>query len=240
MWVSLRWVLIASLSLPLVVRAAEPSADAAELYHDYCSVCHGDHGDGRSRARQGLIPPPRDFTAPGMATELPRQRMVDSVLNGRPGTAMVGWKSRLSPEQAAAIVDYIRSSFMREGTAPAHASQAAPGPHAQARDTTAAARETLPRGNAGRGRLLYMANCSTCHGAEGKGNGPRAYFIYPRPRDFTSAAAREKLNEATLFHAVRDGVQGKEMPAWGKVLNNQQIADVSAFVSRTFLQPRAQ
>ena len=37
--------------------SAEPGPDAAEpvdgaiLYHEYCSVCHGDRGNGDSRAR---------------------------------------------------------------------------------------------------------------------------------------------------------------------------------------------
>lgn len=225
--------MIAALSLPATARAADGAPNAAELYHDYCSVCHGDRGDGRSRARQGLIPPPRDFTAPGMAKEMPRERMIDSVLNGRPGTAMVGWKTRLSSEQAAAVVDYIRANFM-------HGSDGIT-PPARADSTPAAAPRAerpinIPRGSVKRGMALYMANCSTCHGVEGKGNGPRAYFIFPRPRDFTSAEARAKLDSTTLFHAVKDGVLGKEMPAWGKVWNHQQIADVSAFVMRSFLQ----
>jgi mono/diheme cytochrome c family protein len=32
------------------------------LYHNYCSVCHGDKGDGRSRATGSLSTVPRDFT----------------------------------------------------------------------------------------------------------------------------------------------------------------------------------
>ena len=44
--------------------AAVAEIDANTLYHDYCSVCHGDKGDGNSHAKQGLVPPPRDFTTP--------------------------------------------------------------------------------------------------------------------------------------------------------------------------------
>jgi cytochrome c oxidase cbb3-type subunit III len=205
--------------------------EAKELYHQYCSVCHGDRGDGKSRARQGLTPPPRDFTAPDTAELLPRERIVDSILNGRPGTAMVGWKTRLSSEQAQSIADYIRTNFMH-APAPAH-------PRAQARPAATIPEQSarnLPPGNATKGQVLYMANCSTCHGVQGNGNGPRAYFIFPRPRDFTSQEARSKLDPVTLFHAVKNGVQGKEMPAWGKVFTDQQIADVSSFVSKTFLR----
>lgn len=234
----LLWIAALSTALPLAAHADDVQPDAAELYHDYCSVCHGDRGDGRSRARQGLIPPPRDFSAPGAAEQMPRERMIDSVLNGRPGTAMVGWKTRLSAQQAAAIVDYIRGNFMRQASAaPAHGSARRESAPVAATAVQAVATLRIPRGNAQRGVALYMANCSTCHGVEGKGNGPRAYFIFPRPRDFTSAEARAKLDSTTLFNAVKEGVPGKEMPAWGRVFSHQQIADVSAFVTRSFLHP---
>ena len=148
--------------------------------------------------------------------------MIDSVLNGRPGTSMAGWHTRLSPQQAASVVDYVRNTFMRSAGAPA------------AVGSVQAAR---PRGNFAAGRLLYESNCTPCHGAAGDGAGPRAYFIFPKPRDFTSPAARLALDPARLFAAVRDGVAGREMPAWGKVLTDQQTADVSAYVYRAFVKP---
>lgn len=174
------------------------------------------------------MPPPRDFTAPGLAQALPRERMIESVLNGRPGTAMAGWRTRLSHAQAASVVDYVRSTFMSGGTAPAttgHVPSSAP--------------TNKPRGNFAAGKKLYDANCTPCHGAGGDGNGPRAYFISPRPRDFTSEAARLALDPARLFVAVRDGVAGREMPAWGKVLDEQQIADVGAYVYDSFIKPQS-
>ena len=208
--------------------AATEVSSPREIYHQYCSVCHGDHGDGRSRARQGLVPRPRDFTAPGLAQELPRQRMIDSVLNGRPGTAMAGWRTRLAREQVESVVDYVRNTFMHG------ASTAVANTHPPAGATPASA--SRPRGNFAAGKQLYDANCTPCHGVGGDGAGPRAYFIFPKPRDFTSEAARLTLDPARLFVAVRDGVPGREMPAWGKVLSDQQIADVGTYVYRTFVK----
>lgn len=208
--------------------AATQAIDPAELYHEYCSVCHGDRGDGRSRAQQGLVPPPRDFTVPGAAQSLTRESMLVSVLEGRPGTAMAGWKTRLSREQAEAIVDYVRTSLMH---APAAATR--PG-YAKATPNSI----QNARGEFARGRALFDANCAICHGADGDGKGPRAYFIFPKPRDFTSEAARLALSRTALLNAVRNGVQGREMPAWGKVLTEQQLADVSEYVYLAFVRPR--
>ena len=60
----------------------ERAADGGALYHQYCSVCHGDRGDGHSRARGSLTPPPRDFTTPRAAGELTRGRMIAAIMKG--------------------------------------------------------------------------------------------------------------------------------------------------------------
>lgn len=231
----------AALALIAMSAPAVQAADAPELYHQYCSVCHGDHGDGRSRARQGLSTPPRDFTAPGMSEALTRDYMVNVVLNGKPGTAMVGWKTRLSKTQAEGVVDYIRQNFMhgRGGTVKdPHAAHGTPGQSAPAVAPQVVAQKAPLAGRAAKGAPLYNANCSTCHGLTGEGNGPRAYFIFPKPRNFTADDARARFNPDSLFFAVKHGVQGREMPAWGTVFNDQQIADVSQYVYESFIRPQ--
>ena len=94
-------------------------------------------------------------------------------------------------------------------------------------------------GNPTSGKALYLQNCVPCHGVEGDGNGPRAYFIFPRPRNFIQADAAERFDRPALFRAIQDGVQGREMPAWGKVLNAQQIADLAEYLMQAFIQPHA-
>jgi mono/diheme cytochrome c family protein len=80
-----------------------------------------------------------------------------------------------------------------------------------------------------------MQNCTACHGADGKGNGPRAYFIYPRPRNFHHPASKARFNRPELFNAIKKGVIGREMPAWEKVMSDQQIADITEYVFQTFI-----
>lgn len=95
------------------------------------------------------------------------------------------------------------------------------------------------KGDAKRGSTFYLANCATCHGARGDGEGPRAYFINPKPRRFTDAAARARYNRVALYAAIAEGTLGTEMPAWNKVLNEQQIADVAEYVFQAFIRGRA-
>jgi hypothetical protein len=64
-----------------------------------------------------MQPPPRDFTLPEVAAELNRNRMIASITNGRPGTAMMGYGSQFSQADIEAMADFIREAFM-SGSSP--------------------------------------------------------------------------------------------------------------------------
>lgn len=228
--------------------AARAAADAAVLYHNYCSVCHGDKGDGKSRATGSLSTLPRDFTSADSKRELSRERIVAAITHGRPGTAMTSWRSQLSAADIAGVADYVFDRFV-QGTAVAGATaisgtRAHGGREADAASTPVQVDMTagLPNGLKGdskRGGAFYLANCATCHGARGDGAGPRAYFINPKPRNFVDAASRARLNRLALYAAVSEGKLGTEMPAWSKVATKQQMADVAEYVFQSFIQGRA-
>lgn len=249
-----------------------------EIYKRHCSACHGDKGNGSTWTKTGLNPPPRDFTTAEAQEYLSRERMITSVTYGRTGTAMMPFSSRLSPTEIETVVDYIRGGFMRvAGVAvppDADTAEAATNPHAAAPhvrnhpggDATAGAMPLAPNqpqprshqlspsslvesdmtlqlphglvGDVAAGREFFMNNCFTCHGVRGDGNGPRSSFITPRPRNFLGERARKTLNRPALFRAISMGLPGTVMPAWGKVLDNQQIADVTEFVFQTFIQQK--
>lgn len=61
------------------------------------------------------------------------------------------------------------------------------------------------------GKTEYELNCAHCHGATGKGNGPTAEFLTPRPADLTGLA---KANGGILpvVH-IYDTIIGKERTA---------------------------
>jgi len=235
---------------------AAASNDAASrgrtVYSRNCSVCHGEKGDGRSRAMNSMVPPPRDFTSAAARSELTYDRMIKSVSHGRPETAMAGFSTQLSKEDIKAVVEYIRSGFMAandntgiSGThagarqsAPAHTSAPAPAQAATKVKVVnmAAAMPQGLKGDAVKGAAFYMSNCATCHGTTGDGRGPRAYFINPKPRNFLHPASRAEFNRVAIFKATKEGKLGTEMPAWGKVLSDQEVADVSEFVFQRFIQ----
>ena len=243
--------------------SAADSSRGRAVYSKNCSVCHGEKGDGRSRAQNSMNPPPLDFTAPGASAVMTQQRMITSVTFGRPDTAMAGFKTQLSKEDISAVVDYIRAGFMASkdgisGISNARRQAAPDGP--KAATTVMAASAPKPatghihkhvgtkmsapmpsglKGNVDKGGAFYKDNCATCHGKTGDGRGPRAYFINPKPRDFLHPASRQVLNRVELFEMISEGKPGTDMPAWNKVLSPQEIANVAEFVFQRFIQSGA-
>lgn len=241
--------------------AAKPALTPAQaIYKKHCATCHGEDGRVASWARTSLNPPPRDFTDTAVHAELTRERMIQSVTGGRTDTAMMPFSSRLSGAQIGTVVDYIRSNFMHaDAPAAAMANMAnmvkpvdtkpatpvgVPAAAPQVSNTPVAIKAAdmkLPmpkklKGNIQDGQAFFMKNCFTCHGVKGDGDGPRAHFITPRPRNFTSEQSRQTYNRPTLFDAITNGKRGTVMPAWGAVLNEQQIADVAEFVFQGFIK----
>ncbi|MEN8169355.1 MAG: c-type cytochrome [Pseudomonadota bacterium] len=214
------------------------------LYVTNCSVCHGDHGSG-GRWTSGMNVKPRDFTSE-RGLSLSRETMVDAVTNGRSGTAMAPFKSQLNQQQIGDVVDYIRLAFMAlpeeikglSGTY-AHGKEIPTEPAKVAEPVVIDMNAPMPQGLTGNliaGRDFYMGNCFTCHGVNGDGKGPRAYFIRPKPANFFDDKYQQNFNRAAIFKAISDGKLGTEMPAWNKVLSDQQIADITEFVFRAYIQ----
>lgn len=211
------------LGLSVDVMAGEQRAYApgvtrpgATIYQSYCSVCHGDKGDGQSRARSGLFPPPRNYTTPEAAAELTRERMIHSVTNGRPGTAMIAWRTELSKEEIDGVVDYIRTAFMRLDKN-------------QAVVRKAPDKKLL----ASRGGVLYMQACAMCHGDTGS----RATTgrMQPPPRDFTLPGVAAELTRERMIASVSKGRPGTAMQAYGAQYSAADIAAMVDFIREAFM-----
>lgn len=242
---------IAGLVDHIRTRFMTPPDPGQQIYASSCSVCHGEDGTGALWGRTSLNPPPINFSTTDPVAEMPRARMIASVTYGRPGTAMTAFATQLNEGEIEAVVDYIRNQYMKQGPAAPPARAATGASHAvlhnrrlqaEPQPVPAGMDFTLPipgnlSGNAATGKAYYLQNCTPCHGAEGGGDGPRAYFIFPRPRNFTSPANQARFNRPALFLGIREGVRGREMPAWGKVLDDQTIADITEYVFQTFVEP---
>lgn len=87
-------------------------AVGGEVYQSYCAICHGGMGNARTRIGDVLKTKPRNFTDAQRMSRLSNEEMVRAIAYGKPGTAMVAWRSLLSPEDIRRIVMYIRRQFI--------------------------------------------------------------------------------------------------------------------------------
>ena len=61
------------------------------------------------------------------------------------------------------------------------------------------------------GAELYAAKCATCHGAEGKGDGPAAGALPRKPRDFSTAEFWSATSEEDIRTVILKGRPGSAM-----------------------------
>ncbi len=64
----------------------------------------------------------------------------------------------------------------------------------------------------------YAALCARCHGEKGRGDGPIAEYLDPRPRDLTKGSFMKTKPRERLVRSVSEGVPGTSMAPWGRVL----------------------
>jgi mono/diheme cytochrome c family protein len=83
-------------------------------------------------------------------------------------------------------------------------------------------------GDVAAGERIYKQRCVLCHGAEGKGDGPGAAALNPKPRNHTDAAYMSTQTDEQLLHSIRDG-KG-QMPAWGKIMTEEEMHSVLAYI----------
>lgn len=71
----------------------------------------------------------------------------------------------------------------------------------------------------GEGKKLYENMCWNCHGLEGKGDGPAAVAINPKPADHTGARVQQQ-KDGNIYWKISTG-KGAMQP-YGKTLTSKQ------------------
>jgi cbb3-type cytochrome c oxidase subunit III len=85
------------------LRAGPAPDNAGDLFKQKCSMCHGVDGKGYPALKTP------DFTDPKVQASLTDKEIVETIKNGRKGTAMPAFADTLSDEQIHSLVTYIRS-----------------------------------------------------------------------------------------------------------------------------------
>ncbi len=89
------------------------------------------------------------------------------------------------------------------------------------------------KADASPGEKVFAKYCAVCHGPDGKGNGPAAPSMKPRPRDFTAGEYKYKTTaqgspptDDDLARVVKEGLIASGMPYFSDVLSDGEIRDV--------------
>lgn len=79
-------------------------ARGQKLYEKYCLACHGPQGKGDGATQ--FEPPVADLTSSEVLLK-PDSRLLKSIHEGRPNTAMDTWKQVMSEEATRDVLAYI-------------------------------------------------------------------------------------------------------------------------------------
>ena len=191
---------VAVLTLLATPASAQQKPSGAEVWGANCGRCH------RPRA-------PDAYDA----------RQWESVVTHMALTA------RLTPDETQAVREFLvgaaRAREARQGAA------ARPGREPRLLASAAAAGFLLADPlccNPAVGRSVYTAQCVPCHGPRGKGDGPAAAVLTPRPADLTDTTRMAAISDDSLFQVVTTGRNA--MPGFGKILTAEQVREVVAYL----------
>lgn len=77
------------------------------------------------------------------------------------------------------------------------------------------------------GKVIYKKSCIDCHGAKGKGDGPKSADLDKNPQDFTKAEF-QKQTDGGLFWKISEG--RKPMPSFKNELTREQRWQVINYI----------
>ncbi len=84
------------------------------------------------------------------------------------------------------------------------------------------------------GEQIFQTYCVACHGTEGKGDGPAAATLDPKPANLADSMMMSMTTDDYLFWRVNEGGAmepfNSAMPAWKGALSEEQIWQVISYV----------
>ena len=90
------------------------------------------------------------------------------------------------------------------------------------------------KGDAAKGKTTFENTCAACHGPGGKGDGPAAAALDPKPKNLTDADLLSTQTDDFIYKVISEGGAAvglsPMMAPWGGVLSEQDIWNVVAFI----------
>ncbi|HCQ16408.1 MAG TPA: iron permease [Cryomorphaceae bacterium] len=79
------------------------------------------------------------------------------------------------------------------------------------------------------GQKLFALHCQSCHGAQGKGDGPLSQGLEPAPTNFHDPEKANGLSPFQAYNTIRLGVENTGMRAFNE-LNDDEVWDLAFYV----------
>ncbi len=80
----------------------------------------------------------------------------------------------------------------------------------------------------------FATFCVPCHGPGGKGDGPAAAALNPKPRNFADGTYMNARTDAQLINVIRNGSAAEKlsplMVGYSNMLNDQEIKDIVGYI----------
>lgn len=112
-----------------------------------------------------------------------------------------------------------------------------PSPPPQAAPATPAA-TAKPQSGAAEAKKLFKARCMVCHGENGKGDGPGAAALNPKPRDYTNTEWQKSVTdehiEKTIVYGGAAVGKSPNMPANPDLQSKPEVVKGLVAVVRSF------
>lgn len=81
------------------------------------------------------------------------------------------------------------------------------------------------------GAVLYEQHCVSCHGTEGKGDGPLGAKLTPPPTNFYDQARVSQLSTFAFYNTITLGVEGTGMTGYENILSENDRWDLALYLS---------
>ena len=222
--------------LPAEPAGPEPAIDdalrarGASLFAEHCATCHGTHGDGTGPTASLLVHPPANFTIGTYELRTTEHEALPAdidlfrtITRGVHGTAMPPWFALPERDRwaLAAHLKTLSKQFAEDEAPPPIDTRSAP--------------ETPERIQHGH-ELYAHAGCASCHGADGRGDGPAAASLAyksgapAKPRNLRVGRFHRGTRLTDIYTTLVTGLDGTPMASFAKVMSSDDLWDVAMYV----------
>ncbi len=177
------------------------------LFNSYCSLCHGEDGQGKGvlTAKLKLEKPPANLT-----DDKYQSQNVEDLLRliqgyNRDNSTMPDWEQVIPERNLRNVAAYVLALTQTD---------------------------MRIRGDARRGREIFRQSCVACHGYKGTGNGVLAKILKVKMINYGSKSITQ-ISDKEIIKTITEG-KGEFMPPWKSTLSSEEIKDVASYIRSLF------